>query len=521
MAKAKRAFDLSEFAASLGGDVSKLDTSAPAVTLIDVDDILDNQANFYAVDKDSLTALVNSIAMDGLQQYPVVMPHPSKEGKYRLISGHRRCAAIRLLVEEGREDLRQVPCTVRSYASPAMAELALIVGNSTARTLTAAEISRQAERMTELLYQLKEEGYEFPGRMRDIVAQACQVSAPKLARLKVIREKLYRDWQYWFERNHLPEQTAYALARFPAEFQERLAQVFKEPPSGMAVERLLERYNKGWRWEPDLTCPDGKRCKRGDSFLRHDGDHIWDMCGGQTCCLECSQTKTACYPCDRMCSKAKAARAAKRDEDKAAVDALRRKNSDKYKSETSANAQRLVSLLEAAHMGDGETISWRSYRSPIKVSAVLAWAKGEFDPEEIWTEPELVPEQGDSRNLAELSKRLGCSTDYLLGLTVWPDPIQTVCDPASIDAAEQALEQAETPPQLLRWLPISELPAYWQSIVARMDRDRYLAMAGLWDGEALYDFVGEERLAVAEDILEWMPIPGENDVYMLLPKEGE
>ena len=174
MAKAKRAFDLSEFAASLGGDVSKLDTSAPVVTLIDLDDILDNQANFYAVDKDSLTSLVNSIAMDGLQQYPVVMPHPSKEGKYRLISGHRRCAAIRLLVEEGREDLRQVPCTVRSYASPAMAELALIVGNSTARTLTAAEISRQAERMTELLYQLKEEGYEFPGRMRDIVAQACR-----------------------------------------------------------------------------------------------------------------------------------------------------------------------------------------------------------------------------------------------------------------------------------------------------------------------------------------------------------
>ena len=39
-----------------------------------------------------------------------------------------------------------------------------------------------------LLYQLREEGYEFPGRMRDQVAAACKVSAPKLARLKVIRE---------------------------------------------------------------------------------------------------------------------------------------------------------------------------------------------------------------------------------------------------------------------------------------------------------------------------------------------
>ena len=44
-----------------------------------------------------------------------------------------------------------------------------------------------------------QEGQEFPGRMRDQVAKACKVSAPKLARLKVIREKLkaysYRDEQ--------------------------------------------------------------------------------------------------------------------------------------------------------------------------------------------------------------------------------------------------------------------------------------------------------------------------------------
>ena len=512
-------FDLSQFAASLGGDVSKLDTSPPAVEMIDLGDILDNASNFYAVDKDSLTTLANSIAMDGLQQYPVVMPHPSKEGKYRLISGHRRCAAIRLLVEEGREDLRQVPCTVRSYASPAMAELALIVGNSTARTLTKAEISRQAERMTELLYQLKEEGYEFPGRMRDIVAQACQVSAPKLARLKVIREKLYCDWMYWFEKDKLPEQTAYALARFPAEFQARLAMVFKEPPSGAAVEALLAKYNEGWRWEPDLQCPDGKRCKRGDSFLRHDGDHIWDMCGGSRCCLECPQGGAILYPCDRMCSKAKAVRAAKRDEDKAAAEERRRKNSDKYKAETVANAQRLVSLLEAAHMEDDETISWRSYRSPIKVSAVRAWAKGEFDPEEIWTEPELVPEQGDGRNLAAIAKRFGCSTDYLLGLTICPDPIETIYDPAAIDAAEQALEQAETAPQLLQWVTIDETkPPIGVPVLVRLPilPERAVYDVLVWDGADFGGQTGRGGDCLRLEVDAWMPIPAEDDVYMLL-----
>ena len=155
----EKTFDLSAMVKT----VSNLDTSAaaPQVRMIPLDDIVENQANFYSVDKAELSDLVNSIAMDGLQQYPVVMPHPNQPGKYQLISGHRRCAAIRLLVEDAehpREDLRLVPCTVRQYQSGALAELQLILANSTTRKLSAPEISRQAERMTDLLYQLKEEG---------------------------------------------------------------------------------------------------------------------------------------------------------------------------------------------------------------------------------------------------------------------------------------------------------------------------------------------------------------------------
>ena len=84
----------------------------------------------------------------------------------------------------------------------------MIFANSATRRLTDAELSRQAERIELLLYQLKEEGYEFPGRMRDQVAAACQVSAPKLARLKVIREHLISSYMALFEKNQLPEQTA-------------------------------------------------------------------------------------------------------------------------------------------------------------------------------------------------------------------------------------------------------------------------------------------------------------------------
>lgn len=313
-----RQFDLS----AMMSVVSDLDTtvSSHQVQMIPLEDILDNKANFYKVDKSALGDLANSIAMSGLQQYPVVMPHPQKSGKYLLLSGHRRCAALRLLAEDGehpRPDLRLVPCTVRQYESEAMAELQLIFANSTTRRLSNAELSKQAERLEELLYQLKEEGYSFPGRMRDQVAAACRVSAPKLARLKVIREKLKApEFLYLFEKDRLREQTAYALARLPEDFQRRLA-VINPDLSGNAAELILKKYEEGWRWEPELTCPDGKPCKRGNSFLRHDSECSSYMCGGKTCCLDCEQAKRSCAPCSRMCSKAQALRKEIRDDEKA------------------------------------------------------------------------------------------------------------------------------------------------------------------------------------------------------------
>lgn len=82
---------------------------------------------------------------------------------------------------------------------------------------------------------------------------------------------------------------------------------------------LLNRYEGGWRWEPDLQCPDGKACRRGDTFLRHDAEGRYGnhMCGGLTCCLNCDEAKRSYDPCDRMCSKAKAARKESRDKDRA------------------------------------------------------------------------------------------------------------------------------------------------------------------------------------------------------------
>ena len=83
MGKSGRKFDLG----GLMEVVSNLDTTAvdgvaavPEVKLIPLTDIVDNKANFYAVDRAGLKPLADSIAMDGLQQYPLVTPHRTGRG---------------------------------------------------------------------------------------------------------------------------------------------------------------------------------------------------------------------------------------------------------------------------------------------------------------------------------------------------------------------------------------------------------------------------------------------------------
>ena len=173
-----RSFNLAEILK----DVPKLDTTGDGrkrIAYIDIARLEDDPKNFYTLS--DLDSLVENIELVGLQQPLLVRPDPDAAGYFIIVSGHRRRAAIRKLVDEGREELRTIPCIVESgQESAAMQELRLIFANSSSRKLTDAEIADQADRVTALLYQLKEEGVEFPGRMRDHVAEACQVSKSKL-----------------------------------------------------------------------------------------------------------------------------------------------------------------------------------------------------------------------------------------------------------------------------------------------------------------------------------------------------
>ena len=425
-------FQIGDFAKSVGAAVSKLDTSEQ-LQYLDIDLLDANEANFYELS--NLQPLADSIAMDGLQQPLVVTPE--ENGRYKVLSGHRRRAAIRLLLEESEDPLpklRSVPCLVRRYKSQHLAELQLILANSTARELTSAEKMRQAERIEMLLYQLKEEGYQFPGRMRDQVAAACNVSAPKLARLKVIREHLIPEYMVAFEANRLPEQTAYALARMQDDFQARLYRVLKgDAPNGRRAEELLQLQQEGCAWEPILTCPNGKPCQRGDAFLRHDAECLtYELCKGETCCLQCPKATTQCGACERMCGKAKNLRKDGRDEAKERAAEEDRKRQQRFQAEIRASAARLLRAAEAAGLKEQDTLQIKDYRPSVSVKELRSYASGDFLGRYFYGN-----DLDRFDHPVELAKKLCCSTDYLLGMSEELTPTPQTAPESKTEPDEQ------------------------------------------------------------------------------------
>ncbi len=410
----KANFNLAEL---LGDAVPNLDTASvrDQIDYIDIELLDDDPKNFYELS--GVEELASNIELFGLQQPLRVRPNPEAEGRYIIVSGHRRRAATRLLVDEGKDKFRLIACIKeRPEGSDALQELRLIYANSDTRRMTPAEISRQAERVEALLYQLKEEGYEFPGRMRDHVAEACQVSKSKLARLKVIREGLSSDFMEAFEKNSLTEQVAYALSRLPTDMQYRLFRVASiKDLRGYAVEQIQRMYENGTRWEPQMTCPNGKPCGHGDAALRHDLDCYHEACGGNTCCLNCSRATRDWSPCERMCSKAKAQRKANKEAEDKRMAAEEAKRINKYQKQTQRFAKRLLAAIDASGVSDKTEIQWGNYEASLRVSTIRDYANGKFVDDTRWYAARLDPEK--LTRPIDVAKKLGCSADFLLGLT--------------------------------------------------------------------------------------------------------
>lgn len=291
------AFDLS----SLLKDVPDLGAGREQIEYIRLEMLEEDPNNFYQLSE--IPELAANIQLCGLQQ--PIRVRQGESGKYRIVSGHRRRAAVELLAQEDPEKWAEVACIVeQDAASDALQELRLIYANAHTRKMTPAETSRQADEVTRLFYQLKEEGFEFPGRMRDHVAQAVNVSKSKLARLKVIRENLSGLWMPYFEKDAIAESTANALAQLP-ETEQRFVYDFcverYEDPEKVYAS-LVETYGKRLEAMKSLICPmEGIPC---ENFCQKKYATIkmglYEYFSCERCCSKCVKLLSCKYACPKL-----------------------------------------------------------------------------------------------------------------------------------------------------------------------------------------------------------------------------
>lgn len=396
--KASKKFDLGELTRALAGDVPESGTEGrEQIEYIDIGLIDSDPGNFYELR--GIPDLAGDIETVGLQQ-PLLV-RPGEDGHVVLISGHRRRAALQLLVGEGKEQFRQVPCIRKTGGNPLVYEMQLIFANCHTRVLTNAEIAKQALRIEEIFYQLKEQGYEFPGRMVGHVAKACNIKRAKLGRLKKIEAHLAPCYKPLWDAGDLPEDTADALAGLPQEVQERIKRVCpKKVPTARNIRSMGERLESKQcdYCTVDFHCPDGTACNHQDKFFRHDliRDSWWAPCSGDKCCVKCSSggahsPNTCDAACTEMCAKSREVYEKAKAEQKDSKEREAAKARSKAVKKAMADAVRIVRAADAAGLGDDTKLE-SAYSSLTKVGVLRKISQGDI-PEDMsnYELSEIIP----------------------------------------------------------------------------------------------------------------------------------
>lgn len=297
--------------------VSNSDTVREQIEYIRLDLLDSDEQNFYELSE--VPALADNIATVGLQQPLRVRKHPESEGRYLIVSGHRRRAALELLAKDEPERWAEVACIVQqAAASPALQQLQLIYANSGTRKLSSHDLSEQAVQVEKLLYQLQEEGHEFPGRMRDHVAKVMQTTNTKLATLKKIRDHLAECWQPLYKKGKLPENTAYEIAKIPPDEQQILFEVrmANDPRLGSFWAEDAKFFSKECKGIEKLKCKhggDGKCQNVANKKKRAAALHYYSTCYCTGCCADCSDLINCKYACPLLAEKVKQMKADRKE----------------------------------------------------------------------------------------------------------------------------------------------------------------------------------------------------------------
>ena len=268
---------------------SKADEGRAVLKYIDVEDLVPSEDNFYSMS--NIEELAGLIELSGGVKQPGLVV-PLGGGKYKVISGHRRRLASLLLVKQGKEAYRKMPCMVedagRDVEPNAEAdelqvidEAILLITTNGQREKTDWDKVQEATRLRELL-EKKRRFEKITGETRKIIAEQLGTTPAQIGRYDSIAKHLIEAFKTWLEEGKINISVAYELSTMSEREQLTAldrARAMKRGPSIDEVKRLREELRKPEPPKVERTEPepaeDGPKYKHG-VYVREEKTSLTD-----------------------------------------------------------------------------------------------------------------------------------------------------------------------------------------------------------------------------------------------------
>lgn len=226
-------------------------------------DLVPSEDNFYSME--DIEDLKAAIELAGHVLHNLVVT-PLGDGKYKILSGHRRHRAVGELLKEGKDQYEFLPCAIEDMSDDGtglIGQTLLIAANSQ-REKTAWDKLEEVRQMREIARRAKEHD-GLPGRVRDLVAKSLHVSSSRIAKYDSILNNLLPELMVKIKADCLPISTAYELSTLESSEQLRQYAFFREHgklPAKAAQSDVFHRNT-----QPDATQPYNPA--QGDVFHRN------------------------------------------------------------------------------------------------------------------------------------------------------------------------------------------------------------------------------------------------------------
>lgn len=216
--------------------------------MIDYQDIIVTDHNKYSMEE--IQELATGILLTGGIQEPLIVGRvdDGAGNGYRLISGHRRLRAIGILVEEGNEEYKKVPCRYKDMTETQF-RMELLCGNTFNRKMSDYDLMIQAQEWKDVLTQARKEKLiilDEGKRIRDYVAGILGESTGKIGQLNAINANATQEVKEKLQTGEMGITSAYAASQLDPESQKKVVSRIEsgEDVRSEEIQRIIEEKRK-------------------------------------------------------------------------------------------------------------------------------------------------------------------------------------------------------------------------------------------------------------------------------------